>query len=236
MKCAKHAGGCATCENRKNTEWRDLDEASLALLESKMISHEYAPGEVIYHQGDDVEGVYCIQQGLIGERHLNAEGDSVLVHLRHAGTTIGYQEFLTHTPYNNSAEVLQPTIACFINKNTVSDLLEHNPSVGHRFLQTSLRDAHEMEDAYVAAMTTNVQKRLLHLLLVLYERYGKRQPDGRYTFKIPIAKKDLAELVGTAPESISRAIKKLNSGNLMHIKGSMVEFDNLQAIYNEIEN
>ncbi|HHI82498.1 MAG TPA: Crp/Fnr family transcriptional regulator [Rhizobiales bacterium] len=234
MKCALHSGGCSTCENRKHTEWRDLDGESLQLLEDRMITHLYAPGEVIYHQGDEAAGIYCIKSGLVGERHVNADGNSLLVRLDHPGSTLGYQEFLTRQEHHHTAEVMQTTEACFIDRATIARLLEKNPSIGNRFLQHSLKDTREMEDAYVASATLDVQTRLLHVLLVLCERYGRRNKDGTYTLEIPVAKKDLAELVGTAPESISRTIRKLNKGQLVHINGPTARFPSLAAVYSEI--
>ncbi len=236
MKCSLRTGGCSTCINRKRTEWQDLEGPALSLLDEKMCFNEYAPGEVIYHQGETAEGIFCIKSGLIGERHLNADGNSILIRLNYPGSTMGYQAFLTKSQFQNSAEVLQAAQVCFIDRTTVAQLLEYHPSVGHRFLQHSLNDTQKMEEAYVAYATKDVRKRLLHLLLVLYERYGERDESGTFILEIPIARKEIAELVGATPESISRTILKLNTGRLVQIDGPIARFRDLNAVYAEVRH
>lgn len=234
MPCSVQNDACGTCPNRQHTEWRDLTPDNLAKLEAGMRPNDYEPGEVLYHQGDEVDGVFCIKSGLIGERHVEADGHSMLVRLHQPGSTVGYQEFLTKGTYRNTAEVLQQSHACFIDRATIVDLLSNDPTVGQRFLQRSLKDTGDMEAAYVSSKTMDLRRRLLHLLLVLYQRFGREELDGTGFLKIPIAKKDLAELAGTVPETLSRTIKKLRTENLVLFSGNDVVFPNLDAVLDEI--
>jgi len=234
MPCSVQSDSCGACPNRAYTEWRDLTPENLAKLEAGMRPNDYAPGEVLYHQGDEVNGVFCIKSGLIGERHVEADGHSMLVRLHQPGSTVGYQEFLTKGTYRNTAEVMQQSHACFIDRATITELLIRDPSVGQRFLQRSLKDTEDMEKNYVASKTMDLRRRLLHLILVLYERFGREELDGSGFLKVPIAKKDLAELAGTVPETLSRTIKKLRTENLVVFSGNDVVIPDLEAVLDEI--
>lgn len=72
--------------------WRDLSGKDFSSLNRFKRDRLLEPGEILYHQGDPCEGIYCIREGLVGERRLDANGNSILVRLSHLGTTIGYQE------------------------------------------------------------------------------------------------------------------------------------------------
>jgi CRP/FNR family transcriptional regulator len=171
---------------------------------------------------------------LVSERRLNPDGESVLVRLNHPGTTIGYQEFLTKAAYRNSAEILRESHICFLNRSVVSELLAKNPSIGERFFLRSARDLKQAEDSYVEAMTMSVRARFLHALLVLYERYGRCEEAEGHLLEIPIARHELAALIGTAPPTISRIIRKLQDEKLVRFDGQKAHFPNLDAVYDEI--
>lgn len=194
----------------------------------------FGPGEVLYHQGDACEGIFCIRDGLVGERRIDADGQSALVRLNHAGTTLGYQELLTKTAYRNSAEVLQECHVCFLSRSVVSELLAKNLSLGERFLRRSIRDMRQTEDSYIVAMNASIRSRLLHALLVLYEHYGKFEGSRGHVLEIPISRHDLAALIGTGPETISRTIRKLQEDRLAEFDGRTAYFPNLDAVYDEI--
>jgi CRP-like cAMP-binding protein len=194
----------------------------------------FEAGEVLYHQGDACEGIFCIREGLVGERRLDPDGETALVRLNHAGTTLGYQELLTKRAYRNSAEVLQRSHICFLSRSIVSELLARNPSLGERFLRRSIRDLEKTEDSYIVAMNRDIRSRLLHALLVLYERYGWFEEAQGHVLEIPIARHELASLVGTGPETISRTIRRLQDDQLVKFDGRMAYFPNLDAVYHAI--
>jgi CRP-like cAMP-binding protein len=225
---------CSDCPRRQETEWCDLTAEELDYVDRFKRDRLCEPGEILYRQGEACEGIFCIKEGLVGERRLNAEGDSVLVRLNHPGTTIAYQELLTKTAYRNSAEILQKSHVCFLGRSVVSELLAKNPTLGERFLRRSMRDLKEIEDSYVEASTLGVRARFLHVLLVLYERFGHFDEDQGHVLQIPVARQDLAALVGTAPETISRTIRKLQDEELVRFEGQKALIPDIEAVYREI--
>jgi len=216
------------------TEWADLAAKDLDLLGGSKHSRIYEAGELLYQQGEECEGVFCVRDGLIGDRRVDADGNSVLVRLNYGATTLGYQEFLTKTDYRNTAEVLQDSYVCFIHRSVVNQLLTENSKLGERFLRRSIRDAQKLEDSYVVAMNASIRSRLLHVLLVLYERNGSVDTSQRHVLEIPIARADLASLIGTGPETISRTIRKLQQDRLVEFDGRTAFIRNLDAVYDEV--
>jgi CRP/FNR family transcriptional regulator len=214
--------------------WRDLSGKELSSLGRLKRDRLLEPGEILYHKGDPCEGIYCIREGLVGERRLDANGNSILVRLSHPGTTIGYQELLTKTDFRNSAEVLLKRHVCFISRSVVSDLLANNPSLGERFLSRSMEDFKQLEDSFVETKMTNVRSRFLHILMVLYERFGHFDESLGDVLEIQIARQDLAALVGTTPETISRTIGKLQENKLVQFNGRHAHFPSLNAVFDEI--
>jgi len=231
----EHAhSSCITCPRRELTEWRDLEIPELELVDRHKRDKILLPGELLYNQGDPCEGIYCVKDGLIGERNVDIDGRSSLVRLNHPGTTVGYQEFLSRTDYRHSAEVLQECHVCFIGKSVVRQLLAKSPALGERFLHRSLEDAQQLEESLVRVRTTSVKARFLHTLMVMYERFGSYGPTTGHTFELPVSRKDLGALIGIVPETISRTIRSLEQEALVHFDGNRVFIPDLEVVFDEI--
>ena len=221
---------CFGCQARHSAEWCALDDGELARLDDVKAPKEYEAGGTLFQQGEDCEGVFCVKSGLVGIRKLDAFGNSALVKLCSRGETIGFRAFLRKSEHRTTAEVMMPSVVCFIERATVRGLLEQNPNLGLRFLDHTVRDADEFEDRYFESVNFTVGMRLLSLLLVLYERFGQVNEWGEPVLELPLARQDLAAMIGTSPESMSRTIAKMQREGLARFEGRSVRFHNIDAL------
>jgi len=230
MTTKKTPDSCADCTTRDTTEWRELDDGELESIDKCKRIIQCEPGETLFSQGDPGTGVYCIQSGLIGLRRVDVNGNSVLIRLASAGSTVGYKTFLTKQPHANSAEALTASELCYIPRPRVEQLLKGNPRLGERFLQHFYEDAVETENDYVRSLTMGMKSRFLHIILIFYERFGYQDEDGNSFVEIPVKRGELAELVGVRPESISRLIDQLQTDEVMTFKDRQVQFSDVDEI------
>ena len=213
---------CFTCQHRDRTEWCTLSEGEIALLDEARLSRTYGAGEVIYNQGADCRGIFCIESGLVGHRKYDAEGNSALIRICGPGETIGYRSFLLNSEHMLTAEVLMPSRVCFIEKKTVQDLLSRNPALGMRFLRRAASDLSDAEDRYFESVTLSARARVVHMLLVFYQRFGETTATGECVMDLPLSRQDLAALIGIVPESMSRLIRRLEDENVARFDGRRV--------------
>jgi CRP-like cAMP-binding protein len=212
------------CPGLQTTEWEALAESELTSIDNckRVITCE--PGEILFSQGEQGNGVYCIKSGLIGLRRIDINGNSALIRLINAGSTVGYRTFLTRKAHINSAEALTSSTLCYVPRPNVEKLLKANPLLGERFLQHFYDDAIDTESDYVRSLTMGMKSRFLHLILVFYERFGYQDENGNAVVQLPVKKGEIAELVGVRPESISRLIDQLQTddaasrGNCLAVK------------------
>jgi len=191
------------------------------------------PGALLFRQGDHADGIYCIQSGLIGLRRVTPTGGSALLRLCTNGVTVGYRAMLSKAPHRNSAEVLGPSVVCFIERSHVRRLIEINPRLGERFLQHCFCELDETEADYAKSLTLSLKVRLLHVLLIFYERLGYQDEADGHVFKLPIQRHELASLVGTRPESLSRVLRVLETERLMEFDRRRVRFVDMAAVLRE---
>jgi CRP-like cAMP-binding protein len=230
MKPKIKINNCLECPALDTTEWKVLGECELASINKSKKTITCEPGETLYSQGDPGNGVYCIQSGLIGLRRVDVNGNSVLIRLAAAGSTVGYRTFLTREAHVNSAEVLTASVLCYIARPKVEKILKANPLLGERFLRHFFDDAIETENDYARSLTMGMKSRFLHIILVFYERFGYQDENGNAIVELPVKRGELAELVGVRPESISRLIDQLQTDEIMRFNDRRVQFSNVDEI------
>lgn len=234
-RSAKAATSCFACQWRDRSQWCVLDEKELSILNARKRCSSYRPGETVIHQGDPCEGIYCVESGTVAVRKTDEQGNSALIRLCHAGDTIGYREFFGNTPFAISAEVLAESRLCFIEHSALRELLGLNPTLGLNFLKRITQDLDEVEQAIVQASAFPIRTRFVHLLLSLRERYGTVGDDGVLTISLPLARRDIAAILGSRPETIARAIHALEADEVARFSGRAVIVDDLDRLLDEIE-
>ncbi len=231
----KRAAGCFACQTRERSEWCTLVPDEVRQLNAAKTRNIYRTGQTVFYQRNPCLGIYCIMEGTVALRKSDAAGNSVIVRLAEAGQTIGYRAFFAKSPYEVSAEAVTDSTICFIDHAAVQRLLEQNPSIGHHFLRRLAQDLEKSEQARLDADTLSVRARLAHLLLVLKDSYGRVDDDGNIIIELPLARHDMAAMIGARPESTSRAIKALQSDHVVRFEGRDAIVDDLDRLLDEID-
>ena len=205
------------------------------MLERGRRRREYGSGEVVFAQGERNEGIYCVSGGTVGVRRLDSNGNSVLLELAYPGDTIGYRSFLTGCEHKTGAEALGPSVVCHIDRATVTALLAANPALGLRFLKRSIGALENAHDMMFRQATLSNRHKLVHLLLVLVGRHGHRHANGTQSIDLPVSRRDLASMVGTRHETISRIIGRLETDGIAHFSGRQVTIPSVEALAAELD-
>ncbi len=226
---------CVICHVWRRSDWHELDEAARQMLGRRRHRRDYGPGEIVFAQGADNDGVYCVSGGTVGIRRLDGNGNSVLLGLAYPGDTIGYRSFLSGREHKTSAEALGPSVLCHIDRATLSALLEGSPAFGLCFLKRSIGELEHAHEMMFRQATLSNRHKLMHLLLVLVGKLGQRHANGSQSIELPVSRRDLASMVGTRHETISRIIGRLETAGIAHFSGRQVTIPSMEALTAEID-
>jgi CRP-like cAMP-binding protein len=226
---------CFTCQMRERTEWCQLAGNDLRALNQAKVCNVYESGQIVFYQGNPCLGIFCVESGTVAVRKADNHGNSALVRLIHAGQTLGYRSYFGGSNYTAGAEALTRCQVCFIDREAVKKLLAGNPSVGLLFLKHSADDLEASEEARLHSATLTVRARVAHLLLALKDRFATVDDEGTLTIELPMSRRDMADIVGTRPETIARTIRSLETDDVAIFKGRRVTVRDLDALLDELE-
>lgn len=228
---AKPPGGsCLTCANRAHSNWRLLSEEELARLDRSRRVLSRGPGEAIFAQGDPATAVYCVKCGAVALRRLDAEGNSVTLGLHYPGDLMGQHALLAGGEQGASAEALEPTTVCVIEKAAVNDSLARSPELARDMLRRAALELEQAQETIVRSATRSNRERLIALLLQLMRRHGEPAPDGSFRLHLPLPRRDLASMIGIRHETLSRLIARLEEDGLAQFSGRNVTVPSLPAL------
>lgn len=217
------------------TEWRVLGQKELDWLNSIAVCSSHDPGQYIFYEDDECDGIHFVCKGLIGVRKIDVDGDSVLIRLAEEGDPLGYWPFLAEVRHHCTAEVLQPARVCFIKSEYLRQVFDRNPALSFEFLRRASRDLGEARERFHQAVTLNLRARLAHFLLLMKKRYGRVTEEGTLLIELPISRRDMAEMIGVRTESLSRTIRQMTDDGILTFSGHRVWVDTADLLIGELE-
>ncbi|MGC5584725.1 Crp/Fnr family transcriptional regulator [Ornithinimicrobium sp. W1665] len=167
--------------------------------------------EVVYTAGQDVSQLLVVHTGRVKISRVTADGHEQIVRVLGPGDFVGESAFLDGGRPDHAASAVETTSLCVFRHQELHELVARHPSIGLRMLQTLSRRLSQTEERLGAAISTDVSARLADHLLSLP---GRRTDDGLQV-ELPLAKKDVASLLDTTPESLSRQLRRLSDSGLV---------------------
>lgn len=226
---------CLSCPRITDSPWCNLDAETTAYLSAAKVCRPYIPGQALYRHGDSCHGLFCVLTGTVVVRRSNADGASVIVRIAGAGDILGYRTFFAEEAYPDSAEALIAATVCFIGREAVQTLMEDHPEVARRFLRRMACDQSETQERLLQNAACSVRDRVVRLLYALKCRYGTTRQDGSLEIRLPIGRKDIAEMIGSCAESVIRAMRSLEAEGLAVFNGRLAVIADPVELFSPLE-
>ncbi len=185
--------------------------------------------EVLFKEGEAPTGLYSIMRGKVKVYRTGNEGKEQIVRLSNVGDLVGYRALIGHDDYKSGAATLEETQVCFIPKEIVLRVMDNNIVIYKRMIQLLSDDLKYAEQKIKELAQKPVRERVADALLQLKDKYGYEK-DG-ITVNISMSREELANLVGTATETLIRILsdfKKDKMIDLDHRKIKVLQLEQLE--------
>ncbi|MVN78830.1 response regulator [Hymenobacter sp. HMF4947] len=193
-----------------------LDDAQkigdLASLSLDRKAHLIRKKQDIYLEGDEATRLYFVQSGRVKTVKTTDGGKELLVGLHGPGDFFGYLPLLENTPHRDSATAVDEAELLYIPKDDFTELLLRNPDVSQQFVRLLAGQVSGQAEQLLALAYNSIRRRVADTLVQLHAHAG-----GTAEAAIQLTRDDMAAMVGTAPESLSRTLNEFKQDGLIEL-------------------
>lgn len=180
-------------------------------------------GELVHMAGDRSRRLSVVHSGRVKLSRTLPSGRRRLLRVAGPGETLGEHGFLTGGDTLEEAETLEEARLCAFSHDDLAALVADHPSIAVQMLRNLGERLAEAEHR-LALSALDVEARLADYLIdqpPLHEAPNAATPAGPRV-RLPLSKKDLASMLGTTPESLSRALARLSTDGLITVRADVI--------------
>ena len=187
----------------------------------------FKKGQIMMHEGSRPNGVYCIYSGKAKLFRLGTEGKEQIIRFAKEGDLIGYRALLSSEQLSASIQVLEDTHACFIPRSEMFKMIEINSKFSLEVMKMACHELGEAGRLITNLAQKTVRERLAEVLLLLVSTFGT---DENGNIDVSLTREEIANIVGTATESVIRLLSEFKDDEYIVLKGRKIKIMNKPAL------
>lgn len=223
---------CENCIIRQFNSLRALSKEELKEVSDSKTTRKIKKGESIFEEGDKLNGVFCVRDGVSKLSKLSANGKDQIVKLATKGEVIGQRSVIAEETTNLSAIAVSDMEVCFIPKESITHTLQKNPNFTLEVLRHMAHDLKEADDVIVNMSQKTVKQRIAEAILYLKNNFGE---DAEGFLALTLSREDISNVVGTATESAIRIISEFKKKGFINTSGKKIGIKNERKLIELVE-
>jgi CRP/FNR family transcriptional regulator, dissimilatory nitrate respiration regulator len=212
-------------KNQKNTDilgetplFSGLPEDQIRAVEAIAVEKSLTRGEIIFSEGDAGNGFYVVASGSVKVYKVSSEGKEQILHIFGTGEPFGEVPVFSGQRFPANAQAIKVSRVLFFHRDRFVSLVVKNPSLALNMLAVLSVRLRQFTRQIENLSLKEVPARLATYLIYLSEEQKDRE-----RVRLAISKGQLASLLGTIPETLSRIFTRMASQNLIRVKGREIE-------------
>ncbi|WP_053406846.1 MULTISPECIES: Crp/Fnr family transcriptional regulator [Persicobacter] len=221
---------CDSCPRVSQTLFDGVNSEELVKVSENKSCIRYKKGQTLYYEGTRPLGLFCVNGGKVKVFKMSSDGKEHIVHLAKDGDFLGYKDLIGEEFYTTSATVLEDSIICYIPKTNFLSLLQGNPVFFNKVTKAIIKSHGILENKLLNIAQKSVRERLAATLLMLKETYGMEGNEQGVLLDIALTREDLANIIGTATETVIRLLSEFKSEGMVALQGKKIRIINEAAL------
>lgn len=218
---------CEQCMVREFSALKALNKDELVRMADCKTSYVVKKGETIFDEGDSLNGIYCIKDGVCKLSKLSDNGKDQIVKLVKKGELLGQRSLISEESTNLSAIAIEDMQVCFIPKQEILQFFNENNQFSLNMMKSVCGDLKDADDNMVNLAQKTVKQRLAETLLKLESDFGSND-DG--SLKLQLSRDEIAGMIGTATESCIRLLSEFNKEGWISLQGKKITITNKKEL------
>lgn len=202
-----------------------LPESQITAIADIAVEKKYKRGQTIFFEGDLGIGFFMVGEGKVKIFKVSPAGKEHILHIFGAGEPFGEVPVFHGQPFPANAEALANTTTLFFPRDRFVLLVEQNPSIALNMLAVL-----SFRLRRFAAQIENLSLKEVPARLAGYLIYLSEEQNNDKEVELDISKGQLASLLGTIPETLSRMFAKMSEENLIKVNGRKIQLLDYQGL------
>lgn len=194
----------------------------------------YRQGTHIFMQGDPLTNVYFIHEGRIKIYRTDLHGKEQIINVLEPGNMFPHQGFFRQDNYPAHAEVLEDALLIYIPIHLFEDFLISHPEICVKLFRVLGDLIVDLQNRLEEKMLHNTYEQIILLLLRLAKQSGQLTSEGRVQMTSHFTNRELANMIGSSRETVSRTLTQLKKKNFIHTDASGLMILDKEKLQNEL--
>lgn len=204
-----------------------LNEGELESLKQAMSCTNQKRGNILYHEGSRINGTYLVIKGILKVYKTGFDGKEQIIRFAKDGDLIGFRSIISDELACTTAKVVNESVLCYIPGDVLTSLIKINPEFAMSLMKLTCRELGESNKFLTDIAQKTVRERLAEVLLLLMDTFDL---DEDSNLKISLTREELANMVGTATESVIRLLSEFKSDKLIELNGRKIKLLNIPKL------
>ncbi len=210
---------CEDCDHRDESFFCDMRFSNLKIIESLKITNAYPKGTTLFMEGQPSNGVYILCQGKVKLSTCSKDGKIIILHIAEPGEVLGLSAAVSSAIHNATAEVIEPCQVNFVRSEDFIEFIRNNTEACFSALKQLSKD---YNTAYLQICSLGLSSSVSDKLARLFLGWCKATSDDTHDVRLKMSytHEEIAEMIGTSRETVTRLLKTFREKNIISLKGS----------------
>ncbi len=218
---------CDKCALETGSIFKHLTPEEVEMINFQKDFRQFKRGDILYNEGNRISGFYCIQSGIIKVYKTGFDGKEQIIRFAKAGEIIAYRSVLSNEVACTSAKVIEDCKVCFIPSEILVLLIKTNSNFALELMKLACHELGEANSFITDIAQKTVKERLAEILLLLVHDFGL---DGQNFLRISLTREELANIIGTATESVIRLLSEFKTDKLVDLNGRKIKILDIKGL------
>ena len=182
-----------------------VSEPDLEAIVSHLIERRHPKNALIVEEGLPGDYMYILREGRVKVIKGSDEGREKIMDFLEAGDFFGEMSLLDRAPRSASVKTMEPVLVLALSRTAFMDLLSRSPSLALAVIQVLTQRLREADEQASSMSFQKVTERARGL----FERIARPETEGGQALTPPLTHQQIADMIGTSRETVTRAIKRL---------------------------
>jgi CRP-like cAMP-binding protein len=203
-----------------NTVFKHLSEEELVQTLLEGSADKYKRGNVVYDEGSKINGFYIVCKGIIKIYKTGFDGKDQIIRFAKPGDVMGFRSTITGELACTTSKAIEDAEIFYVPGDKVKSLVKQNGEFAMDLLQIACRELGEANDYITDIAQKSVRERLAEVLIQLKMTFNV---DKEKFLQITLTREELANMVGTATESVIRLLSEFKQDRLIELHGRKIK-------------